>query len=144
MEKIKKLWKEKQEYIIHLMTYGIFGVLTTIVSWGSFWLFTTYLPMIDVNISNIISIFLSIVFAYFTNRKYVFHSKEKNRFKEFLSFLSSRGVTFIFEVVCVFIFVSLLKFPKMIVKVAVSIVVVILNYILSKIFVFKNGGQANG
>ena len=94
--------------------------------------------MLNENIANIISIILAVVVAYVTNRKYVFSSTEKNIVKEFVAFCSGRAVTMIFETITFWLFATILGINEMLVKVGVSIIVVILNYIISKIFVFKN------
>jgi putative flippase GtrA len=136
IKKIKIILNDKK-YIIHLIKYVFFGVLATIVSLGSFWLIRRYLPQIEENIANAISIILAIIFAYFTNRIYVFKSKEKNMLKEFIAFASSRGFTFAFDMATFFIFASVLHFNEMIVKIIIQIAVIILNYIISKVLVFK-------
>ena len=136
MRFIDKMIHDK-EYRNHIIKYVVFGVLTTLVSWGSFYLLRRFAPFINENIANIISIVLAVIFAYIVNRIFVFKSKEKNIIKEFLAFCSARIVTMIFEAVAFYIFASLIGINEMIVKVAVSIVVVILNYIFSRLFVFK-------
>jgi putative flippase GtrA len=127
----------KKEILIHLFIYFIFGVLTTIVGLGSFWLLRRYLPGVNENFANALSITFAIIFAYFTNRKYVFNSKEKNMLKEFVAFAASRGFTFAFDMATFFIFASIMQFDEMVVKVIISVAVIILNYILSKVYVFK-------
>ena len=126
-----------KEKIKHLVTYGIFGVLTTLVSFGSFTLLRHIFENTNETILNAISIFIAIIFAYFTNRKFVFKSKEKNIFKEFCMFLMSRGVSSLFEIVAFFILNELLKIEGLIAKGVISVVVIILNYIMSKVFVFN-------
>ena len=126
------------KYRKHIITYLVFGIITTLVSWGSFWIMRKYIPMLNENIENIISIILAVIVAYVTNRKYVFSSTEKNIVKEFVAFCSGRAVTMIFETITFWLFATILGINEMLVKVGVSIIVVILNYIISKIFVFKN------
>lgn len=129
---------KNKEYRKHIVLYLIFGVITTMVNWISFYIMRIFLPFIEENIANIVSIILAVVVAYFTNRKYVFHSTEKNVLREFITFCSSRAVTMIIEVGLFFILVTLLGFNEMFVKVAESIIIIILNYIFSKCFVFEN------
>lgn len=137
MNFIQKM-KNDKEYRKHIITYLVFGVITTLVSWGSFWAIRKYIPILNENIANIISIVLAVVVAYITNRKYVFLSNEKNIIKEFIAFCSGRLVTMMFETIAFWIFATVLGINEMLVKVGVSVIVVILNYIISKIFVFKN------
>ncbi len=136
MEIFKKLIKNK-EYRNQVILYIFFGIVTTIINWGTFYLLRRYVPVIEENIANIISIILAVTVAYITNRKYVFGSKEKNVLKEFLIFCSGRLVTMIVEAVGFFVFATLLGNNEMIVKVLISVVVIILNYFISKFFVFK-------
>ena len=137
MDFIQKL-RNDEKYRKHIITYLVFGIITTLVSWGSFWIMRKYIPMLNENIANIISIILAVIVAYVTNRKYVFSSTEKNIVKEFVAFCSGRAVTMIFETITFWLFATILGINEMLVKVGVSIIVVILNYIISKIFVFKN------
>ena len=137
MDFIQKI-RNDEKYRKHIITYLVFGIITTLVSWGSFWIMRKYIPMLNENISNIISIILAVIVAYVTNRKYVFSSTEKNIVKEFVAFCSGRAVTMIFETITFWLFATILGINEMLVKVGVSIIVVILNYIISKIFVFKN------
>lgn len=136
MDKILEILKNKEK-MKHYITYVFFGILTTFVDWGVLYLFRTFLPILDKNIANTIAIFSSIIFAYFTNRKYVFKSVEKSKIKEFLKFLLSRGYTFLFQFVTFWIFATLLNLNEYIVKLVISVVVIVLNYIISRFYVFK-------
>ena len=136
MEKIKALLADKEK-LRHYIIYFVFGVLTTIVSFGSFWVIRRFIPDLDENIANMISIFLAIVFAYFTNRTYVFKSKEDNILKEFSKFLLSRASSFIFETVTFWLLTTFAPFHEMIDKLICSFFVMIINYVISRFFVFK-------
>ena len=127
--------KEKMKEII---VYGIFGVLTTIVSFGSFAILRYIFLNTNESILNIISLILAIIFAYVTNRKFVFKSKEKNILKEAGLFLMSRAFSMIFEMVSFFILNELIKMDGLIAKAIVSVFVIIINYIMSKVIVFNN------
>lgn len=95
MKSFKEIRREK---IRHYLLYFLFGVLSTMVSFGSLFIFRVFLPEVGKNIANTISIVIAIVFAYIVNRIFVFKSKEKSIMKEFLKFALSRGVSFLFEV----------------------------------------------
>lgn len=123
--------------MIHIIKYLLFGVLTTIISLGSFAILIQ-LTTINENICNFISIVLGILSAYILNRRYVFESKEKNILKEFSKFVMARLISSLFDMVTFFIFATCLSLNEMVVKVVISIIVIILNYILSKLLVFKN------
>ena len=124
---------------IHLFLYGIFGALTTILAWVIYWLATRMLHMRPLSAS-VLAWFLAVLFSYATNRKYVFHSGI-NTFtgiiKECLSFMASRLGTGIFDLAVTFIFIEWLKFYDMPVKITSNIIVIILNYVFSKLVVFK-------
>ena len=98
----------KKEIILYL----IFGILTTVVSLSTYYLCTiTFLNpnnAIEIQIANIISWITCVTFAFFTNRKYVFESKEDIK-KEGIKFYISRLSALLIDVVMIFIFVSLLK-----------------------------------
>ncbi len=137
MNKVLSLYKKYEEII----NYLIVGGLTTVVSLGSYYL--AVLTVLDPNngfelqIANLFSWVCAVTFAYFTNRKYVFKSENKNRLKEVTSFVSSRVLTLFMDMAIMFICVTLLKWNDKIAKLIVQVVVTVMNYILSKLFVFK-------
>ena len=132
--KLTGLVKDKEKFV-HLSKYLICGVITTIFCLALFYLLIQ--TPLNENVANFISIVASIVVAYFLNREYVFVSDETNLLKEFTKFATARASTFFFDMGFFFIFVTLLGFNKMLIKAIIQVVVIILNYILSKLFVFK-------
>lgn len=134
---IKKIYIKHKEII----NYLIFGVLTTIVSLSTYYLLVLTIlnpnNSLELQIANIISWIAAVTFAYITNRKYVFNSKNKNIIKEIIKFYSSRLTTLFLDMIIMFIFVTLLSFNDKIIKIFVQIIVTISNYILSKLLVFK-------
>ena len=141
MEKIKSLYEKYREII----NYLIFGVLTTIVNIGTKFalLFTIFdaKNAVELQLAIIISWILAVLFAYITNRKFVFESKNKNKIKELISFFSARIATLLLEMFIMWFFITLLKLNSdiyvIIFTILTQILVVVGNYILSKIFVFK-------
>lgn len=133
---------EKYKEIIN---YLIFGGLTTVVSLATKYLllFTIFdaTNSIQLQTSIIISWIAAVLFAYFTNRKFVFESTNKNKFKEFTSFIVARLSTLLLEMLIMWFFVTLLKLNSdlyvIIFTMLAQIAVVIANYIFSKLFVFK-------
>lgn len=133
---------EKYKQIIN---YLIFGGLTTVVSLATKYLllFTIFdaTNSIQLQTSIIISWIAAVLFAYFANRKFVFESTNKNKFKEFISFIVSRLSTLLLEMLIMWFFVTLLKLNSdlyvIIFTMLAQIAVVIANYIFSKLFVFK-------
>ena len=87
-------------------------------------------------ILSILSWIFAVAFAYFTNRAIVFESKEKDLLKEISKFVSCRLLTLGMEVVLMILFVSVLHINDMIAKIVLQIVVLVSNYLLSKLFVF--------
>lgn len=137
MEKIKDMIKKLCTK--EVMLYLVFGVLTTLVNLISFYVLSKVVGW-EENLSNFIAIILAVLFAYFTNKNLVFHSEAKNikeRFKEFSKFIAGRAVTMVVEFVgCWILFKT--PIPEMISKLAVTVIVVIMNFFISKFFAFKH------
>ncbi len=136
MEKINKLIKKLLDRDVIL--YIIFGILTTLVNFVTFYILNS-LMKVNANISNLVAIPLAILFAYFTNRKWVFHTKAKGfkeNFNEFCKFIAGRAATMIIEFLgCMLLF--MIPIPEIISKLIVSIIIIILNFFISKFFAFK-------
>lgn len=157
---MKDLWNKYKEVI----TYVIFGVLTTVVSWGSYTVFVNMLSM-KVFVGNLLSWICAVAFAYITNKLWVFESKSWRPSvigKEIVSFVAARGVTGVIEIVCVpllaktgfdTIFYNILEKAdiKMNIlftdgiysKIVLAVIVVIVNYFLSKFLIFKKKKDKN-
>lgn len=136
MEKIKELYVKYKEII----NYLIVGVLTTIVSLAVYYIsvFTFLNPdnAVQLQIANILSWIAGVTFAYLTNRKYVFESKEKNKLKEASKFVLSRIITLIMDMLIMYLGVTVLHGNDKIMKLVSQVVITISNYIFSKLFVF--------
>lgn len=123
------------------LLYLFFGVCTTLVNLVTKWILL--LTVIDsgnaiqLQAAIIISWIVSVLFAYVTNRKYVFESKSKSIFKEISSFFGSRVLTLILEMVIMYIFVTALNFNVYLFTIISQVLVIVLNYVFSKLFVFK-------
>lgn len=128
-----------------IIFYLIFGVLTTLVSLIVYYFCTLAFlnpqNAVQLQIANIISWVLSVAFAYVTNRRFVFESKNENKLKEFISFVVARIATLLLEMFIMWFFVTLLKLNSdlyvVIFTLVAQVAVVIGNYIFSKLFVFK-------
>lgn len=118
-----------------IFNYLVVGGLTTIVSILSYNFFRLFIG--NYTLCTVLSWIVSVLFAYVTNRKYVFNSSEENILKEFISFVSSRVLSLFFELVFMHVFVELIKVDDRLSKIVVQFFIVILNYIFSKLFVFK-------
>lgn len=137
MKKLLELYHKYEEII----NYLIVGVLTTIVSLATYFICTSIFldpnNKIELQIANIISWIFAVAFAYFTNRIFVFKSKEKNMLKEASTFVGSRILSLLMDMFTMFIIVSVLHLNDKIGKLVSQVIVTIANYILSKLFVFN-------
>lgn len=129
---MKNIVQKNKEIIMYL----VFGVLTTVVNIVVYYIFSNLLHM-NYLFSNAMAWFLSVLFAYVTNRKYVFDSKNNQIIKEAISFFGSRLATGIMDMVLMWFLVNFNIVNDVVAKVVVNVIVVILNYILSKLVVFK-------
>lgn len=124
-----------------IIFYLIFGVLTTLVSLIVYYFCTLafFNPQnaVQLQIANIISWVLSVAFAYVTNRRFVFESKNPNKLEEIIKFVSARLLTLLLDMFIMFVCVTILKFNDKISKLLSQVIIIISNYIFSKIFVFK-------
>lgn len=135
MKKIKELFNKYKEVI----NYLIFGVLTTLVNYVSYLILS---KVFNVNYlaSTVISQIISIIFAYVTNKLFVFESKTTNAkelIKEMVSFFGFRAVSLLLDMAFMYIFVDVLKLNDVIMKLVSNVLIVVANYVFSKLFVFK-------
>lgn len=123
-----------------VVRYVFFGGCTTLVNLVSFYILRKL--KVELNTANIISIILAILFAYVVNSKYVFQDKcdsLKAHIQPFCKFIGVRLVTMVIEVGGVWLLVSVIGMGDMIGKFLTQFIVLILNYIFSKFFVFTTG-----
>ena len=128
-----------------VIMYIIFGVLTTLVNLIISFILEGLLN-VDGAWASAIGIICSVLFAYFTNRKWVFNTNAKGfkeNFNEFIKFILGRAVTMVIEQGGVIIFYSIMNLPFMTVKLSLTIIVIILNFFFSKFFAFKEKKQEN-
>lgn len=139
MKKIKDIYNKYKEII----NYLIFGFLTTLISLITYYVLTISLlnpkNSLQLQVANIASWCVGVLFAYFTNRKYVFNSENKDKLKEFITFTGARVTTLLLDMAIMFIFVTLLKGNDKLFKIISQVLVIISNYVLSKLIVFKRG-----
>lgn len=142
-----------------VIAYLFWGVMTTLVSWGAYSVFASLFRnqinefsiigmkiSVVVLVSNVLSWVCAVLFAFITNKLWVFQSKSWSRMvllSEFSKFLTTRLLTGVLEIIMVPILVSIglnqtiFGIEGMVAKVLVSVAVVLLNYIFSKLFIFK-------
>ena len=122
-----------------LIPYAVFGVLTTLVNTAVYWLCAhpLGLPVVP---STVIAWFASVLTAYLTNRKWVFHSEAstgREIAREAVSFFLARVGTGLLDWVLMPWLVNGLHWNDMAVKVGVNVLVIILNYVASKLLIFR-------
>ena len=132
---LNPFYKKYKEQLLYLF----FGVLTTVISILSYGLLTEILSL-DELLANIISWIIAVTFAFLTNRVWVFDAKTENAagfigqmVKFYIGRLSTLGV----EELIIFIFIKKLMWNNMAVKTAAQIIIIILNYIISKLLIFR-------
>ena len=139
MSKIKELYIKYRE----IFWYLVIGGLTTLVNILAYYVFAHPLSL-SVTISTVLAWFVSVVFAYVANKIVVFESKTSS-FKllvlEIVLFFASRLATGALDTAIMFIFADKLAFNDIVVKIISNIIIIILNYILSKLLVFRKRKQ---
>lgn len=141
IEKLKAIYKAHKEGILYL----IFGGLTTLISILSFWLFSLMLGEERYLLSNFLSWVLAVIFAFVTNKTLVFGSKKTDRstlLREGLEFLGARVFSLGLEEGGLWLLLdafgmALLPSGDLIAKVIMSVIVILVNYFLSKFIIFK-------
>ena len=136
MQKIKNLIIKYKDIILYIM----FGVLTTLVNIVVYYLCAKVLKC-NTAISTIVAWFFAILFAYITNKKWVFNSSSWSKdvlTKELISFFSCRLLTGLLDLLIMMIFVDALHFNDLVIKVISNIIVIVLNYLASKLLIFNN------
>ena len=124
-----------------MLMYLIFGVLTTLVNIVSYYCLTRFIQM-DTAAATALAWFLSVVFAYVTNRRWVFQSKATGFMPVMLEaggFFAARFATGLMDLGVMALCVDVMHLPDMPVKIASNVIVVILNYVLSKLLIFRKG-----
>lgn len=138
MGKIFALLKKYREILLYL----IFGVLTTVVNYIALWLFYDLLGIrvLDALGANTLAWVVSVAFAFVTNKGLVFESRDtspKTLIREILSFVAARLVSLGAESAVIYIGVNLLGCNLWLMKLLASVIVVISNYVFSKLVIFR-------
>ena len=137
---IKKIWDKVMNR--EVISYLIFVVLTTLVNW------VVYAAMvkvhIDYRIATAVAWAVSVLFAFIVNKIFVFQSYNMRPafvMKEITSFVACRAVSGVMEMVFMIVMVSWIHMDEYISKIAVSVIVVIVNYVFSKLFIFRKSEE---
>ena len=121
-----------------VLMYLFFGGLTTVVNIVSFYILRKL--SVEVYVSNIIAWLIAVIFAFITNKLFVFESRGKSKkenARELISFFGFRILSLGFDMGSMFLLIDILHVGEMISKILANILVIILNYIFSKLFIFK-------
>lgn len=136
---LKSLFLKYKELIL----YVFFGGLTTLVNWGLYWLLADFwnVPYLW---STAIAQIAAILFAYITNRIWVFESKVcgfRGIVLEMAKFFGCRGASFFLDLACMYVGVDLLHINDKAMKLISNVIVIIVNYGLSKLFIFRKAAK---
>ncbi len=138
-QKLRKLYQEHKQIILYLF----FGVCTTVINTVSYAILYEYLHIVNI-VSTLIAWFVAVVFAFFTNKVYVFESKRPSiseKLKEFGSFFGCRILTGVLDVVIMAVAVDYLKWNSLVWKLISNIIVTIVNFVASKFLIFKTSSK---
>lgn len=127
------------ENLHSIMMYLVMGGITTLINIVSFWFFASFLNW-DYRIANTIAWILSVLFAYLSNKKYVFESYTptwKDKLCEATSFFGFRFLTYLVDMLMMVVFISMLNVNETWSKIWVNVIVLVLNYVFSKWVIFK-------
>ena len=130
-------WYNKLREVI---SYLFFGVLTTVINIFCFYLFDKF--GVNIYISNFFAWFISVLFAFITNKLFVFESRNKTKkvlMMETISFFIFRVLSLGIDMLGMYLLISILVCNKIISKILMNVIVIITNYLFSKIFIFKKG-----
>lgn len=137
MMKIK--WLLKKVINRETITYGIAGVLTTVVN------FVSYEGLYDLGVPNLtanaIAWVIAVVFAYIVNKKNVFRSRSntvKDEATKITKFFGARIITLLIEQTGMYLFTERVQFNRLLVKASLAVIVILLNYVFSKLYIFNN------
>ena len=122
-----------------LILYGVFGALTTVINIAAYALCYRVLHFPNVP-SNSIAWVLAVLFAFITNKLFVFESRSLDKstvFRELAAFIGARLATGLLDLAVMFVGVDLLHGPDLVFKIGSNVIVIILNYVLSKLLVFR-------
>lgn len=137
LNKFYTIYSMHKEMLLYLFFGGVSYLLTMI----TFGLFVVVMKIPDLT-ANVISWIIVVAFCFFTNSKFVFRASDKTSiFKQLILFYASRSTTLVTEEIILFIFIEKYGLNSMIVKALAQIVVIIFNYVFSKLVIFKNSAK---
>lgn len=140
---LQKLWK--RFFTREMILYLVFGVLTTLINLAVYQFFYAMVRIPNL-IANVLAWIVSVIFAYITNNRIVFadpFTDWEREWKKITMFLGARIFSLVVDEAGMWIFVDLCRFGSMWSKLGMNVIVVILNYIFSKFFIFTKEENKN-
>jgi Predicted membrane protein len=140
MDRLMEKLKPYMEKLVNreTITYIVAGVLTTVVNFFAYHIFCNVMGIENL-IANGIAWVVAVSFAYLINDLWVFQAKTVGFWDELVKiskFLGARILSFVIEESGMFLFVDVMKFNNLMVKAVLAVIVIILNYLFSKMFIF--------
>ena len=132
---LEPFYKKNKEILLYLF----FGGLAFIVSIATYAFFNVICGLNEL-VANVISWIITVTFAFLTNRIWVFDSPVdtvKDFFSQLVNFFGGRIVTLVIEEAILLIFITWLEMNSMLIKVIAQVVVIVLNYVISKLWIFR-------
>ena len=139
---LRNLWSRYRRWVL----YGVFGMLTTAVNFAAYFLCYQILGWANVP-STLIAWFLAVLFAFLTNKVWVFDSRRfafRLVLQEGFRFFSSRAMTGVLDLVIMYVGVDVLAGSAMLWKIGSDIIVTVLNYLASRYWAFRAAGGRHG
>lgn len=126
-----------KQFLIHIASYLFWGVATTAVNVLVYYLVRTYTTAL-VSVATVVAWFLSVLFAFLTNRTFVFHAQKDAFLKQLTLFYGSRLFSGVVDVLLMALLVTIWHLPELLCKLGVNVVVIVLNYMMSLLLVFRS------
>ena len=136
-KKLTALYRKHRELIAYLIVGGLTTLVSLAVYYGCVLTFLDPRVPVQLQAANVLSWIVSVIFAYFTNRRFVFRSRNRNVLREAARFCAGRVGTLLLDMAVMFLGVTVLGQNDKLVKLIDQVIIVVANYVISKLFVFK-------
>lgn len=136
-EKLTALCGKRRELIAYIIAGGLTTLVSLIVYYGCVLTFLDPRSAVELQTANVLSWIAAVAFAYLANRRFVFHSRNRNIPREAAAFFAGRVGTLLLDMAVMFLGVTALGQNDKLVKLAAQVIVIVANYVISKLFVFR-------
>ena len=133
-------YKKHEEIIRYLVVGGLTTLLNMVAYAAGIWILGEELYLV----SQVVAFIIAVIFAYYANKHAVFHTKTESKqdaAREAGSFFLMRIISFALETLLLWLLVDMLHMHSLIAKIPVSVIVIVLNYIFSKLFIFRSAAE---